>query len=203
MELVRLYFSEISQYDSFSEATLYSLVLDVEGNQQKIVVMLSQQEVLFFLNALTLEENSSYDMLIAFGKKMNFDIQRVIIYDFTEGIFKTKLIGLQNGLPYSVEVYTIDALGVARRFDIPIFISKTVVKEAGISVDAFGDSEEDDWEEEENDWEEEKPNPQEPHSVWKKYLTEELKEILAEALEREDYQTAIQIRDEITRRETL
>lgn len=197
MELMRLYFGEMSQYDNFSETTLYSLVLDVEGNQQKIVVMLSQQEVLYILNASVSEQNSPYDMLLAFGKKMNFDIQRVIIYDFTEGIFKTKLIGVQSGSPYSVEVHTADALGLARRFDIPIFISKMVVKEAGFSADIFDGVEEEDW-----DFGE-KPNPQEPHSVWKKYLTEELKEILAEALEREDYQTAIQIRDEITRRETL
>jgi bifunctional DNase/RNase len=131
-------------------------------------------------------------------------VDEVVISDLVEGVFFAR-IRCTNGMQkVEIDARPSDAIAIALRFDAPIFTYETILSEAGIITD---DKEE----------EPEKKTKAEPvskdMSVAKEskskpkkgtnmedFSLEQLQKMLEDALNREDYENAARIRDEMNRR---
>jgi bifunctional DNase/RNase len=123
---------------------------------------------------------------------LEFDLREVVIRKFEEGIFYASLYWLKDGNSVISDSRTSDAIALAQRFDIPIYVLPQVIREAGVNREVI-----------EDEWDilmEEMEEDQAPAKGLGIYTLAELEEQLAEALENEDYEKAARIRDEIEKR---
>jgi uncharacterized protein len=134
----------------------------------------------------------THDLIFNMAGALEFDLQEVVIRKFEEGIFYASLTWLKNGERITTDSRTSDAIALAQRFDIPIFVLPQVIREAGVNREVI----EDDWDLLMEEMEEE-ALPAQGLGV---YTLAELEEQLAEALDQEEYEKAARIRDEIEKR---
>lgn len=112
-------------------------------------------------------------------------ITEVIISDLVDGVFHSKLIGLKaDGSPLKIDARTSDAIAMAVRFECPIHTTEKIMDEAAIVLDspskAFTNK----------------------RGSLVEYSLEELERLLAKVLEKEDYQSAIKIREAIKKKKS-
>jgi uncharacterized protein len=130
------------------------------------------------------------------------DIQEVIISNLLDGVFYARLICLKDGVPYEIDSRTSDALAMAVRFSCPIYTYEFILEAAGVVL-----------EESEKTADAPKTGGSKSgssksggssRSDTKGSLThlslDELNRMLNEVLQREDYEQAAAIRDEMARR---
>lgn len=199
MNLIRLY-TENLLYNEFQDRISYQLSFRIEGSYKKLFLVLSEFESFSLMMTMRADKKASltYDLLKNFAKYFQIRFNRVVIHKFVDGVFSFHIVCQRKGNEYTIEASPGDAIALATRIKIPIFTYQNIVDEAGILQ--LPSMEQEDQEETENATQK---TVREPHAKWKSYLTEELETLLNEALENEDYETAVQIRDEIARREIL
>jgi bifunctional DNase/RNase len=134
----------------------------------------------------------THDLIFNMAGALEFDLREVVIRKFEEGIFYASLYWLKDGNSVISDSRTSDAIALAQRFDIPIYVLPQVIREAGVNREVI-----------EDEWDilmEEMEEDQAPAKGLGIYTLAELEEQLAEALENEDYEKAARIRDEIEKR---
>jgi bifunctional DNase/RNase len=124
----------------------------------------------------------------------NVHVKEVLINNLMDGIFYAKLICLKDDKEYSIDSRTSDAIAMAVRFKAPIFTYEFIMEAAGVVLDD-PDMEDDSKEEEEL----ESDTPKSSSSI-EQLNVKALESMLEKALEREDYEKAAEIRDEIQKR---
>lgn len=116
------------------------------------------------------------------------------------------LIGIKNrfcekdGQEVEVDSRTSDALALAVRFNCPIFTYEFILESAGAIINEPENKEGSDEEDEENESVETLSTSISPQSDLSKLTIKELNEKLGELLDKEDYEAAARIRDELDRR---
>jgi bifunctional DNase/RNase len=110
---------------------------------------------------------------------------------------------------FEIDARPSDAIAIGLRFGVPIFTVESVLSEAGIILSDLDeaaedvDSESDDEDDEDDD---DSPTPRaskaqpEPREPSGQVSLDELTKMLAQALEKEDYEKAAKIRDELNKR---
>lgn len=117
--------------------------------------------------------------------ELKVELKEVIISNLKSGVFYAKLVCVkENGEQLEIDSRTSDAIALAVRFSSPIYAYDFILQEAGISL-----------EEEESESEETAIE-----NKWETYPSNKLQKALDEALEKEDYEKAAQIRDELNKR---
>ena len=124
---------------------------------------------------------------------LSFDIQlqEVYICDLQEGIFYSKLVCFTANDTIEIDSRTSDALALAVRFGCPIYVNANILDQAGLENEAG--------EKERTPLSAENIQPNSGNDLSTLSLSE-LNNLLNEVLEQEDYMRAIDIRDEIARR---
>ncbi len=126
-------------------------------------------------------------------------MSHIYISDLKEGVFFAE-IHLSNGIKeLQIDARPSDAIAIALRFDVPIFTNEKLLEEAGIIVSDEELAEENELEGEELVTKATEIINDEPTE--NTATIEELNKKLKEALAKEDYETAVKIRDEIQRKE--
>jgi bifunctional DNase/RNase len=117
----------------------------------------------------------------------------VNIYKLEEGIFYAELLCEMNGKEVRIDSRTSDAVALAIRFRCPIYTTETILQKAGIILESdevsspvHGSSNE--------------GTPVAGEATFGKYSSDELEELLKQAITNEDYEKASVIRDEIRHR---
>lgn len=110
-----------------------------------------------------------------------------------DGIFYAKLICVKDDKEYSIDSRTSDAIAMAVRFRAPIYTYEFIMEAAGVVLD--------DPEIRIKASEKEKPKASKATSI-EQLSDKALENLLQKALEKEDYEKAAEIRDEIKRRES-
>ena len=124
-----------------------------------------------------------------FAHTFKIEITEVIIYKLEEGIFYSELVCLDGSNEVRIDSRTSDAVALALRFDCPIYTYEEIIDKAGIVLE-FG-----------------KKEPSKTKGSAKggprygKKTLEELQNMLDEAIAKEDYEKASEIRDEINKRQ--
>lgn len=170
---------------SLNEA--FALVLADKKSNLKLPIIIGSVEAQSI--ALALEKYESrrpltHDLFKNFADNYNINVKEVVIDRFREGVFYSQLVCEKDGETSVFDARTSDSVALALRFGCPIYTNQQVLDEAGVMI-----------EEDENDDENHQDSDFEERSI------EELKNMMEEAVEEEDYELASILRDEIKSKE--
>ncbi len=180
---------------SVTQSNSYAVILGEVGGIRRLPIVIGGFEAQAIAVALENMQPSrplTHDLMKNFMTAFDIQLQEVYISDLQEGIFYSKLVCYIANDTIEIDSRTSDALALAVRFGCPIYVNATVLDKAGNEMDAS-----------ENDTTE---NPlgevtaSNNTSDLSTLSMSELTELLNEVLEQEDYIRAIDIRDEIAKR---
>lgn len=198
MELVQLDISAIRQSDSQNNA--YVLLLnEVSGNRQ-LPIVIGWCEARSIAIALDGSEEPgrplTHDLFKTFGDTYNITVQKIIIHTLIEGIFHAAFHCKHNesNKEESIDARTSDAIALAIRYKCPIFTYEDILSRAAITIESPND---------EKKLTSKEKVKQTKGSKLASYSIKKLNKILKDVIEKEDYEMASKIRDEIERRKNI
>ena len=191
---------------SQSQTGSFALVLgETEGNRRLpiIIGMFEAQAIAIEIEKIIPNRPMTHDLFKSFASTFHFHVDEIVISDLKEGVFFAKIICTDGLKKTEIDARPSDAIAIGLRFDSPIFTYENILAEAGIVLTD---------EEEEEEKEKEKAESREPKAKVKKetasrksedyknYSVEKLNELLKDAIDKEDYERAAKIRDELSKR---
>ncbi len=170
----------------------YALILQETGGERRMSILIGQdlaQAIALEMEAIQPPRPITHDLMKIIIEILGSTLVDVTITDLCEGTFFA-VISLE-GTPAEIDARPSDAIALAIRFGAPIYVYENVLVNASIQVDNEEFYENDDEYEQEGAGlvEEERPLT----------LHEQLQAKLKDAVKREDYEKAAQIRDELDR----
>jgi uncharacterized protein len=184
---------------SQSQTGSFALVLgERDGNRRLpiIIGMFEAQSIAIQIEKINPNRPLTHDLFKSFAEQVNVSITEVLISDLKEGVFYSKIMCTDGEKEFELDARPSDAIAIGLRFGVPIYTVETVLAEAGIILS--------DLEEEEEESEEAATVKSTSSSSSKEPLNEttvdDLNKMLNEALEKEDYEKAAKIRDELNKR---
>jgi hypothetical protein len=193
MEKIRL--EIIGMKYSQSQSGAYALILEERDGRRRLPIIIGSfeaQAIAIELEKIKTPRPLTHDLFRSFAEAYNIRVTEVVINKFQEGVFFAKLVCNQDDIEQEVDSRTSDAIALALRFNCPIYTYDSILEAAGIMAD------------EEPETEESKPaaeETEEKEGSLSEYSGAELSEMLQLAVEREEYERASQIRDELKKRQ--
>ncbi len=187
---------------SQSQTGSFALVLgEAEGNRRLpiIIGMFEAQAIAIEIEKIVPNRPMTHDLFKSFANAFHFHVDEIVISDLKEGVFFAKIVCTDGLKKSEVDARPSDAIAVGLRFDAPIFTFENILAEAGI---VLTDEEED---EEKSEAKAEKKVKVKKESSkksddYKSYSVDKLNELLKDAIDKEDYERAAKIRDELGKR---
>lgn len=183
---------------SQTQTGAYALILkEKEGNRRLPIIIggAEAQAIAIPLEKMTPSRPLTHDLFKSFLDSFEIEINEVIIYNLVEGIFFAKIICIKEGAEIEIDARSSDAVALALRCEVPIYTHDFILSSAGIIIDEDEDEETGlEQAQEINIEPAEAEEPEEAGSI------ADLQKQLKKALEREEYEKASKIRDEINRR---
>jgi len=186
---------------SQSQTGSFALVLgETEGNRRLpiIIGMFEAQAIAIEIEKIVPNRPMTHDLFKSFANNFHFTVEEIIISDLKEGVFFGKIVCSDGLKKTEIDARPSDAIAIGLRFDSPIYTYENILAEAGIVLT--------------DEAEEEKPEPKVEKAKVKKettssrkddfknYSVDRLNEMLKDAIEKEDYERAAKIRDELSKR---
>jgi len=181
---------------SQTQSGAYALVLAEKDGKRRLPIIIGgfeAQAIAIELESMAPSRPLTHDLFKSFAQEFEIHLTEVIVYNLVEGIFFAKIICNQNGKEVEIDSRTSDAIALAVRFNCPIYTFEFILGSAGIILD---DEDSQELVEEDISLEELVTEDGSMDSISIAELEEELKNAIA----REDYEKASNIRDEIDRR---
>lgn len=185
---------------SQSQSGSFALVLGEVGSNRRlpiIIGMFEAQAIAIEIEKIIPNRPMTHDLFKSFANAFNFTVKEVVISDLKEGVFFAKIICDDGINTIEIDARPSDAIAIGLRFNAPFFTYETILSEAGIVLSDEG----------------EEPAEPQPKQKAKKETSkksfndqlkdlsyEKLQEMLSKAIEKEDYEKAAKIRDEMNRR---
>jgi bifunctional DNase/RNase len=182
----------------------FALVLgETEGNRRLpiIIGMFEAQAIAIEIEKIIPNRPMTHDLFKSFASTFHFHVEEIVISDLKEGVFFAKIVCTDGLKKTEIDARPSDAIAIGLRFDSPIYTYENILAEAGIVLT-----------DEEEEEEREKTETKEPKAKVKKevsskksedyknYSVEKLNELLKDAIDKEDYERAAKIRDELSKR---
>lgn len=186
---------------SQSQTSSFALVLgETEGNRRLpiIIGMFEAQAIAIEIEKIIPNRPMTHDLFKSFANNFHFTVEEIIISDLKEGVFFAKIVCSDGLKKMEVDARPSDAIAIGLRFDAPIYTYENILAEAGIVLT--------DETEEEIETKSETKSKAKKEVVSKKaddlknFSVERLNELLKEAIDKEDYEKAAKIRDELSKR---
>ena len=207
MSLVRLNIKGISYSQTQNGA--YVLILSEENGDQKLPIVIGAFEAQSIAIALEKEimppRPLSHDLFKTFAKRYGIAVKQVIIHKLLDGVFYSSIICEREGIEEIIDARTSDAIALALRFDAPIFTYKNILDKAGIKSETAPNK---------NDLSKKaaivieqlltsdnKESVISTREDFSKHSLKQLKKMLEEAVNNEEYEKAVSIRDEVSKRQ--
>ena len=207
MSLVRLNIKGISYSQTQNGA--YALILSEENGDQKLPIVIGAFEAQSIAIALEKEimppRPLTHDLFKTFAKRYDIAIKQVIIHKLLDGVFYSSIICERDGIEEIIDARTSDAIALALRFDAPIFTYKNILDKAGIKSETAPNK---------NDLSKKaaivieqlltsdnKESVISTREDFSKHSLKQLKKMLEEAVNNEEYEKAVSIRDEVSKRQ--
>ena len=177
---------------SITQSNSYAVILgEVNGLRRLPIVIggFEAQAIAVALENMHPSRPLTHDLMKNFMTAFNLQLQEVYICDLQEGIFYSKLVCFNANDTIEIDSRTSDALALAVRFGCPVYVYEHILDQAGLTN-------------------EKADKVDMPATITKtsersdlaKLSLAELNQLLSEVLEQEDYIRAIDIRDEINKR---
>lgn len=186
---------------SQSQTGSFALVLgETDGKRRLpiIIGMFEAQAIAIEIEKIIPNRPMTHDLFKAFANNFHFSVEEIVISDLKEGVFFAKIICSDGLKTMEVDARPSDAIAIGLRFDATIYTYETILAEAGIVLT-------DELEEEKEEAEKEERAAVKKESVGKQeemknFSIERLNELLKDAIDKEDYERAAKIRDELSKR---
>ncbi len=207
MSLVRLNIKGISYSQTQNGA--YALILSEANGERKLPIVIGAFEAQSIAIALEKEIKPprplTHDLFKNFADRFEITVKQVIIHKLVDGVFYSSLICERDKIEEIVDARTSDAIALALRFNAPIFTYKNILDKAGIFLKGEEEEQKTASEKQEEDIISEELLPDDidiksDNTDYKKLSLDELKNMLSQAVNNEDYEKAARIRDEISKR---
>jgi len=185
----------------------YALILAEEDGNRRIPVIVGTpeaQSIAIALEYITPPRPLTHDLFVSFATAFDIKLKEVYIYKFEEGIFYSELLFTDGKREIPVDSRTSDAIAIALRAKCDIYVSESIMIEAGVVLDEDVDDNADDDFDDDDDLMTMEPDEITDEESLKRWLglieDEELNKRLEEAVQEENYEHAKMYQDEIRRR---
>lgn len=189
---------------SQSQTGSFALVLgEKEGNRRLpiIIGMFEAQSIAIQIEKISPNRPLTHDLFKSFAQHLNVTIIEVLISDLKEGVFYSKIVCNDGEREFDLDARPSDAIAIGLRFGVPIYTVESVLSEAGIILSDLEEEEEEETDEIETSVSSPSASrPESSKSNLRDVSVDELNKLLEEALEKEDYERAAKIRDELNKR---
>lgn len=191
---------------SQTQSGAYALVLSEEEGNRRIPIIVGgfeAQAIAIELEGLTPPRPLTHDLFKNFSESYGIRIIEVNIHKLEDGVFFANIICDNGDRRMTLDARTSDAIALALRFKCPIFTTDEIVEKAGIVLDfdkETGLEQPDITEDKEKEAPPQKKKKRTIRPDLSESSMEELRTLLADAVAKEDYERASEIRDEINRR---
>jgi uncharacterized protein len=185
---------------SQSQQGSFALVLGEEDGTRRlpiIIGMFEAQAIAIEIEKITPNRPMTHDLFRSFAQTFKFSLTEIMISDLREGVFFAKIVCTDGLKTFEIDSRPSDAIAIGLRFSVPIYTNESIMSEAGIVLT----------EQEEETSLSSSSRQQSSKSVSRKSTEslkdlsyEQLTQMLTEALEKEDYERAAKIRDELNKR---
>jgi hypothetical protein len=185
---------------SQSQAGSFALVLGEESGNRRlpiIIGMFEAQAIAIEIEKIIPNRPMTHDLFKSFAHSFDFKVEEIIISDLKEGVFFAKIVCNNGADTIEIDARPSDAIAIGLRFEAPISTYETILAEAGI---VLSDEAEDDIAEIKSEFKSSSKSKREDPEDLKNYPTDKLNELLSVAIDKEDYERAAKIRDELSRR---
>ena len=205
MKLIQINIKGISYSDTQTGA--YALILkEIDGNRRLPIIIggFEAQSIAIALEKeLKPKRPLTHDLFRNFAERFDIYIKQVIIHKLVDGVFYSSLICERNKIEEIIDARTSDSIAMAIRFGAPVFIYDSILKQAGFDenniIEDKKNKEGENWIK--NFVEEQSKQKAVPDDLNKLSLSK-LKSLLNKLVNLEDYEKAVKIRDEISKRES-
>ena len=179
---------------SFSQvqAGAYALIFSEENGPRRLPIVIGTpeaQSIAIVMEKINPPRPLSHDLMVSVFSTLNVELLEVFIYKFDEGAFFAELTLQQGEDQYKIDSRTSDGVALAIRTNAPIFTTEEIMKNMAVVFDEEG---------------EEKTEMKDFLSNDDKDLSQlslqTLNTMLEEALSKEDFEAAINLRDELNKR---
>ncbi len=182
---------------SQSQSGSFALVLGEQGGNRRlpiIIGMFEAQAIAIEIEKIVPNRPMTHDLFKSFAKSFRFSVSEIIISDLKEGVFYAKIVCTDGTDTIEIDSRPSDAIAIGLRFGVPIFTNEAIMSEAGIILT------EEDTDDEGLVSEEVERSSKSGQGRLKDFSFDKLQEMLQEALDKEDYELAARIRDELNKR---
>ena len=181
---------------TITQSQSYAVLLSEVNGLRKLPIVIGAfeaQAIAVAVEKVVINRPLSHDLIKNIFTIFHISLKEIIIDNLQDGIFYSKLICEKDGQEIEVDSRTSDALALAVRFNCPIYTYEFILETAGTILK-----------------EPEKEGLEEPVATTPqkssakidlaRMTLKELQEKLQEMLDKEDYESAARIRDEIEKR---
>ncbi len=179
---------------SITQSNSYAVILGEVGGSRRLPIVIGgfeAQAIAVALENMHPSRPLTHDLMKNFMTSFDIALQEVYICDLQEGIFYSKLVCFTANDTIEIDSRTSDALALAVRFGCPIYVYENILDQAGVASEQV---------QTETASSPIDNNPTKKGNDLSSLTLSELNDLLNEVLEQEDYIKAIDIRDEIAKR---
>lgn len=175
---------------------------EAEGNRRLpiIIGMFEAQAIAIEIEKIIPNRPMTHDLFKSFANAFHFHVDEIVISDLKEGVFFAKIICTDGLKKSEIDARPSDAIAVGLRFDAPIFTFENILAEAGIVLTDEEEEEEKSEPKAEKKVKVKKESSSKKGDDFKSYSVDKLNELLKDAIDKEDYERAAKIRDELGKR---
>jgi len=203
-DLIEVEILGLSVSQSFSGSG-YALFLKEVNGERKLPIIIGQfeaQVIAMELQGVKHHRPLTHDLLKDIIEAFGYSIESVVITDIRDSTFFAK-IRFDSPEIEDVDARPSDAIALALKFSVPIYVAQTVFDKAGFTqdVDIEGPEESSEQLNEEADTPQAENQQKVTKELSKKEKLDQLKKDLEKAVMNEDYERAAMLRDEIKKLE--
>lgn len=172
-----------------SSAGAYALILKESNGKRKLPIIIGAfeaQSIALELEGMRPPRPLTHDLLKNIIDTFAVSLNEVCISELRDGTFYAKLSVEGVSETQEIDSRPSDAIALAVRFGAPIYVEEQVLQEAGIVS-----------EDEEEETEDSAKKPEDPPVKQFTTKLEQLQSALKDAIEKEDYEKAAKLRDDI------
>lgn len=181
---------------SITQSQSYAVVLGEKkpGNRRLPIVIggFEAQAIAVAIENMSISRPLTHDLIKNLCGEFDIQLKEVLINNLKDGIFFSKLICESNGKTIEIDSRTSDALALAVRFGCTVYTYEFIMDQAGIILEEFDKKEGIELED--------VPAISNDPKADNKMSLAELQAKLDDALNKEDYEEAARIRDEMDQR---
>lgn len=177
----------IALSESASQPNCYALILEDINTKLHIPLIIGiaeAQAIAVCMERMQPTRPLTHDLMKNSFDALHVKLQEVLIHSLVDGVFYANLLlQKEDKSIVTIDARVSDAIALAVRFNAPIMAHENVIEEAGILSESF--------------WGKHKKG------AFSNYTIVELEAMLKKVVEKEDYESAVRIRELIKRKKSL